>query len=431
MKINFISVFFKRDGFFLWKITTVFVLFVLCCTCSVGSPSRSLNDSGATPEGKTSLINANNQFALEFYSHLKDKESGKNIFFSPYSISTALSMVYEGAREETAREIESVFHFSTDGSVRRSSTAAIYNELNKNQSDYILSTANALWAQKDYPLLDELTKVVSEYYGGQLSNLDFINEAEKSRTTINSWIEDETRGKIKDALKPGMLNALTRIILANAIYFKGSWQMAFDEGDTQKEDFHVSGSETVKADMMRLTGEEFPYTETERLQVLEMPYKGDNLSMLVLLPKNKDMPSLEQALDISQLQGWRNQLKKQEVDVYIPKFQFKTEYRLNEQLKEMGMPLAFTPPSGNSGADLSGFTGNRDLFISFVQHLAFIDVNEEGTEAAAATVVGIELTSAPIDRTPVFRADHPFIFLIQEKKTGHILFMGKVANPNL
>ena len=432
MKINFIFTIFKRPIFFFRKIIYIFVVFVLflqCCTCSRGKSP--LNDTGATTEGKATLINANNQFALEFYSHLKDKESGKNIFFSPYSISTALGMTYEGAREATAQEMNSVFHFSSDDNIRRSSVAAIYNELNKNQSDYILSTANALWVQKDYPLLDEVTKVVSEYYGGGLNNLDFVNESEKSRTTINNWIEEETRGKIKEAIQPGMLNTLTRLVLTNAIYFKGSWEMAFDEGATQKEDFQVNDSETVKVDMMRLKEEEFPYAETEELQVLEMPYKGDNLSMLVLLPKGNDIQSLEQGLDIGKLKGWRDQLKKQKVDVYVPKFQFKSEYQLNEQLKEMGMPLAFTPPTENGGADFSGFTGKRDLYIAFVKHLAFVDVNEEGTEAAAATIGGIENTSVNINRHPVFRADHPFIFLIQEKKTGHILFMGKVTNPNL
>jgi serpin B len=434
MKINFMSAFVKKNDFFFKRITCAFVtcvLFLQCCTCSVGSSSQSLNDSGATPEGKASLINANNQFALEFYSHLKNQESEKNVFFSPYSISTALAMTYEGAKGETAEEMQSVFHFSENDKVRRSSVAAIYNELNKNQSDYTLSTANALWVQKDYPLLEEVTKVISEYYGGRLNNLDFIKEAEESRTTINNWIEDETNGKIKDAIKSGALGPLIRIILTNAIYFKGSWEIAFDEGDTQKEDFHVSSSQTVKADMMRLKEEEFPYMETEALQMLEMPYKGDNLSMLVLLSKDNDIQSLEQGLDTNSLSQWRDQLKKQKVDVYIPRFNFKTEYQLKEQLKAMGMPLVFTPPEGDRGADLSGFTENRNLYISFITHLAFVDVNEEGTEAAAATVVGIQTTSISIDSYPVFRADHPFIFLIQEKKTGHILFMGKVTNPNL
>ena len=426
MKVNFTFITFKRVYVF-----SIFILFLQCCSCSEGSSSQDLNDTGATEASKSALINANNQFAWELYARLKDKESGKNIFFSPISIFMALGMTYEGAKEETAREIESVFHFSADGNVRRSSMAAIFNALNSHSSDYVLSIANALWVQKDYPLLDEITKIIPEYYGGRLENLDFINEAEKSRTTINDWIEDKTQGKIENAVQPGMLNALTRLVLTNAIYFKGSWEMAFDKKDTQKEDFRVSDSETVQVDMMSLTKKEFPYAETETLQILEMPYKGDNLSMLVLLPKNNNISSLEQGLSISQLNGWRNHLRTQKVDVYIPKFKFKSEYQLKGQLTEMGMPLAFTAPSGNSGADFSGFTGKRDLFIGFVKHLAFVDVNEEGTEAAAATIVGMEKTAILIDRPPVFRADHPFIFLIQEKKTGQILFIGRVTNPNL
>ena len=427
MKINFTSIVFKKSVY----IFSVFILFLQCCTCSEGSSSQDLNDAGATEASKSALISANNQFAWELYAHLKDQESGKNIFFSPISIFMALGMTYEGAKEETAREIESVFHFSEDDNVRRPSMAAIFNALNSDSSDYVLSIANALWVQKDYPLLDEITKIIPEYYGGQLENLDFINEAEKSRTTINDWIEDKTRDKIQNAVQPGMLHALTRLVLTNAIYFKGNWEKAFDEKDTQKEDFKVNDSETVKVDMMSLTKKEFPYAETEALQILEMPYKGDKLSMLVLLPKNNNISSLEQGLSISQLNGWKSQLKTQEVDIYIPKFKFKSEYQLKDQLTKMGMPLAFTAPGGNGGADFSGFTGNKDLYIDFVTHLAFVDVNEEGTEAAAATIVGVKTTSVRIDRPPVFRADHPFIFLIQEKKTGQILFIGRVINPNL
>ena len=428
-------IFFKRK--ISYKITAVAVvaLFLQFCTCTCTSgPSSSigaLNDKGATAQSKAGLISANNQFALEFYSRIKDQEAGKNSFFSPYSISTAMGMTYEGARHETAREIQSVFHFSEENSVRRASVAAVYNQLNKNQGDYTLSTANALWIQKDYPLLSEVTEVVSQYYGGHLSNLDFINKTEQSRNTINEWIKDQTQEKIVDAIQHGVLGPLTRIVLTNAIYFKGSWEIAFAEGDTKEEAFRVSAGQTVQAPMMSIAGKEFGYTETQDVQILEMPYKGDNISMLVLLPKNDDMESLERGLDINKLSEWSRQLKKQEMDVYIPKFSFKSGYDLKELLKEMGMPLAFTPPEKDSGADFSGFVDKKELYISTVKHLAVIDVNEEGTEAAAATVVVMKATSVRRDAPPVFRADHPFIFLIREKQTGHILFMGKVINPLL
>ncbi len=380
-----------------------------------------VNASGSSPEGVDAVVEANNQFAFELYSELNKNEEG-NLFFSPYSISTALAMTYEGAREETAGEIQAVFHYPED-EIMKPNIAEVIRQLNEGSEDYELRTANALWAQKDFQFLEEYFDTVEEYYGGRVTNLDFIGETEESRQTINKWVEEQTNDKIKDLIPEGMLNQMTRLVLTNAIYFKGTWVYQFDEQDTRDMDFKINPYDTVKAQMMYLDNDEalFNYAETDELQMLELPYEGDEISMLVLLPKSK-FEALENELNAAKLNEYRDMLTKQEVIIYMPKFTFETKYNLNNQLTEMGMPTAFSP----NDADFSGMTGRRNLFIAFVIHQAYVDVNEEGTEAAAATGVGMELSAMPMN---IFRADHPFIFIIQQKDTGNILFLGRVMNP--
>ncbi len=387
-------------------------------------PAPPVDDSGATDQGVASVIEANNQFALEFYQQIKDGE--ENIFFSPYSISTALAMTYEGARGQTAQEMQSVFHFPEEDSIRRPAMAKIYNQINQEDKEYELYTANALWAQEDYSFLDEYINLIDQYYGGRVTNLDFIKETEKSRKTINDWVAQQTKDKILDLIPAGVLNELTRLVLTNAIYFKEQWLIQFDEENTTEEDFRVSPEKTIKVPMMSLTdGEiEFNYLETEKLQILEMPYDGEELSMLVLLPQEDSLVTLEESLNLDNLAQWREMLSQQPVNVFMPKFTFETKYFLNQDLQEMGMPTAFSMQ-----ADFSGMDGTKDLFISKVIHQAFIEVNEEGTEAAAATAVVIELKSVG-PSVAVFRADHPFIFLIQDNQSGNILFLGRVVNPS-
>jgi serpin B len=372
----------------------------------------------------SSVVNANNQFAFELYSKYKSKEG--NIFFSAYSLSSALAMTYEGARGQTADEIQSVFHFPKDDSLRRESFLKIYEQINKKDKKYQLRTANALWAQKDYKFLAEYFNLIDQYYRGKVTNLDFISQTEQSRITINNWVEEQTDNKIRNLIPPGVLNEMTRLVLTNAIYFKGFWDKQFDKKETKEEDFRTSPGNTVKVQMMSLTGEEaeFNYTETERLQILELPYEGEELSMLILLPKGDDLNALEESLNTENLSEWRNRLIEQRVEVYIPKFKFETKYFMAEDLKGMGMPTAFS-----MNADFSGMTGKKDLFISQVIHQAFVEVNEEGTEAAAATAVVWKGLSVRPKSIKIFKADHPFIFVIQEKETGDILFLGRVTNP--
>ena len=368
-----------------------------------------------------SAVNANNQFAFKLYSTYKSKDG--NIFFSPYSISSALAMTYEGAKGKTADEMQSIFNFSKDDSLRRGSFLEIKNIINQKDKKYKLSTANALWAQSGYEFLNDYFKLINQYYGGKVTNLDFINKTEESRMTINHWVEGQTNDKIKNLIPKGALDPYTRLVLTNAIYFKGKWAKEFDKNLTTEKDFRVSLNNTVKAQMMS-ENDDFNYTETESLQVLELPYQDNELSMIILLPKKDDLSVVEGALTLEKLSGYKNALEIQKVDVSIPRFKFETKYFMKEDLIKMGMLTAF---SGD--ADFSGMTGKHDLFIGQVIHQAFVDVNEEGTEAAAATAVIMEAGSAMPQQPKVFNADHPFLFLIQEKKTGNILFMGRVSNP--
>jgi serpin B len=402
-------------------------------------PSKSTlpkaDDTGATPEGISSTVEANNLFALDLYSELS--AGHENVFFSPYSIFTALAMTYEGARGQTAQEIRAVFHLLEDDHQRRSSIAAGYNRLNRQDAQHELHTANALWSQKDYQLLDEYTSTIEKYYGGKVTTVDFRNAVEEARKTINSWVEGQTNDRIKDLLPQGSLDASTLLVLTNAIYFKGDWVKSFEENGTRDEYFHIDKDEKVKVPMMRQTGAEavFNYAETEELQILEMLYAGEELSMLVLLPKEGlNLKALEESLTLDKLNEWRCALeeqrgdkpREQRVDVFMPKFTFKSKHILNETLKEMGMPTAFAP----GAADFSGISGKKDLFIGLVAHQAFVNVDEEGTEAAAATAVVIrEVAITEPATVPVFHANRPFVFLIQERETGCILFLGKVVNP--
>ncbi|HOW36562.1 MAG TPA: serpin family protein [Candidatus Omnitrophota bacterium] len=377
------------------------------------------------------VVNANNQFAFELYSKYKLKDG--NIFYSPYSIFSALAMTYEGARGKTAEEMRAVFYFPQDAAVRRDSFQKMYQQINRGDKKYKLSTANALWAQSDYKFLDDYFGLVDQYYGGKVTNLDFINEAEKSRLIINSWVEKQTNDKIKNLIPQGMIGRETRLVLTNAIYFKGLWLMPFNKKDTKEQDFKVSPGNKVKVPMMHLSGDEanFNYAETDKLQILELPYEGNELSMLILLPKNDDLRGLENSLGFKKLSEWKNLLSREEVSVYLPKFKLETKYFMVPDLISMGMTTAFTPGVDFGGkADFSGMTGNKQLNIDAVIHQAFVDVYEEGTEAAAATAVLMEFGVAmPSQPAKIFKADHPFLFLIQDRESGNILFMGRVSDP--
>lgn len=402
-------------------VATVAVLFLF--PYQPGQPPK-VNSSSSTTQGIQGVVNANNKFAFDLYSQLNKTEKG-NLFYSPYSISAALAMTYEGAKGRTANEMKSAFHFP-ESNILRPNFAAIYNDINTGAKDYELKTGNALWVQQDFPLLSDFTSMVEKYYGGKAANLDFVKENEKSRQTINSFLEQQTDNKIKDLIPAGVLDTMTRLVLTNAIYFKGTWQWEFDTSDTRNEDFKITPENTVKVSMMNMNPKEatFNYADTEDAQILELPYKGDKISMLVILPK-KDLASIESFLTANKLDEYKSQMKETELDsISLPKFEFDTKYFMKDTLSALGMPTAFSA----TAADFSGMTGIKNLYIGAVIHQAYIKVDEKGTEAAGATAVTMQLKKA-IMPSNIFRADHPFMFAIQDKNTGNILFLGRVIDP--
>ncbi len=379
------------------------------------------DDSKATSESVKKVVEANNQFAIKFYDKIKDNKG--NLFYSPYSMSMAFGMMYEGAKEKTASEIESVFNFPTDDDTRRGAMARIYDELNNYDEDYKFTVANALWIDENYKLLEDYTKNVEKYYGGVAKNVDFSRDITKSTEIINSWVEDKTNNKIKDLFPQGSLSENTKLVLTNAVYFKGTWKFEFKKENTREGDFTKDDGSVVKTQMMNLNGEEFKYLRDDKLQIIEMPYDGEKLSMMIILPEK--IGDFEKSLSSEKINEWNNELKEQKVNVYLPKFIMNTKYSLNEYLKSLGMPLSFT-----ENADFSGIDGTKNLFVQSAIHQAFVDVNEEGTEAAAATGISMGVTSVGPGQGPeVFRADHPFIFIIRDKTNDNILFMGRMSEP--
>jgi serpin B len=412
----------------IWIITSIVVALILIVGGFFLFKQNALpaNNNPLSTEGLSNVVDANNKFAIDLYSKYKTNDG--NVFFSPYSISTALAMTYEGARGQTAEEMQKVFYFPEDSNTMRNGYANLYAEINKPGKKYKLSAANALWAENDFQFLDEYFNVVDQYYNGKVTNLNFKQDSEGSRVTINNWVEDKTNDKIKDLIPSGLITPMTRLVLTNAVYFKGEWVKQFNKDDTIERDFTTDSNNVVKAFMMQRTDDEsiYNYGENNILQILEMPYSGDDLSMLIILPKDNNLEDVEKAFTTDKLSDWKDELKEQRVNVLLPSFKFETKYFMAEDLAEMGMPTAF----GNA-ADFSGMTGKMDLAISQVIHQAFVEVNEEGTEAAAATAVIMRETSTGLGgpTIPVFNANHPFIFIIQQKDTGNILFMGRVSNP--
>ncbi len=397
--------------------------------------SSRTNRTGKQPAASLSenakvVVQANNEFGIDFYSQLagQPENEGRNIFFSPWSISSALAITYEGARNTTADEIRSVFHFPASFDTLRKGYLELSSSLNGGDSGFTLNTANALWAEKTYSFLPDYVGNANRYYGAKTTNLDFVNNPDMSRNTINSWVEEKTKHKITGLIPEGGIDPSTVLVITNAIYFKGTWLKQFDPEKTMEEDFILGDGTTLRVPMMTRTDKdaEYWYAETESLQVLGMPYahnKGKGLSMLVLLPKGNDLESIETTLSVWKIEELNQALTYQRVMVSFPRFKMETTYSLSDTLSEMGMPSAF------SDADFSGMDGSRNLFIDEAYHKAYIDVNEEGTEAAAATAVVMNRSLAPGEPVPVFRADHPFLFLIQDNDTGNILFMGRMANP--
>ena len=366
------------------------------------------------------ISQGNTAFALDLYGQLRSTEG--NMFFSPYSISTALAMTQGGARGETARQMTKTLHLTPNVHADFAKLQQRLNEVQQ-QGKVKLAIANSIFPQVDYRFRPEYVGLVKKNYGSEVTPLNFAGDTEGSRLAINRWVEQRTNDKIKDLIKPGLLDPLTRMVLANAIYFKGDWASQFKPKSTREQPFRLSAAKSVKTPMMYQKAS-FGYYADRELSVLEMPYVGNAVTMCVLLPKKVDgLAAIEKKLSAAQLDQWLGRFRKTKVMVTLPKFKMTAEFNLSTALKKLGMKDAFTEGT----ADFSGMDGSRNLYIYAVVHKAFVDVNEEGTEAAAATAVVIRTRSAV--RYPSFRADHPFLFLIRDKATGSILFMGRYSAP--
>ena len=382
----------------------------------------------ATARQKREVVREANALAFDLYAQLrKDKEQkGKNIFFSPFSISSALAMTYAGAAGNTAAEMRKVLHFDLKEQELHPAFSDLTASFNKRGKDgnYKLALANRLWGQKDYHFLQNFLEMNKLYYGAGIERVNFVKDPDGSRKTINAWVEKKTEDRIQELLKPIHIKPDTRLVLTNAIYFKGDWAAKFNKRRTCKSPFAISAGEKVKVPMMSQTAK-FPYAQCDGFEVLELPYKGEELAMLVLLPDRKsNLDALEKKLDGRTLTATLGKIRKQKVSVRLPKFKMTWELDLVKTFKAMGIKDAFV----YRRADFSGMDGSRTLFISAIVHKAFVGVDEVGTEAAAATAVVMTKGCAG-PKYPCFCADRPFVFVIRDRKTGSILFMGRVTNP--
>ncbi len=372
----------------------------------------------------TAAVEGNNAFAAGLYGQVSKSEG--NVFFSPESISTALALAYAGARGETASEMASTLHFSLPADKLHPAMGALLKGLNAEHPGYQLRVANALWAEQNYKFLDDYLNLTKADYDAGLQKVDFEKAHEAARATINAWVEKKTENRIRDLLPPGSVSPDTRLVLTNAIYFKGDWATPFPKAATTVEDFHVASESAVKAPLMHLH-EKFSYFESGGFKAIALPYKSGELSMIVVLPNAVDgLPALEKQLTAAHLEQLLRSLQgARDIILTLPRFTMTRQFALGDTLQAMGMRLAFNPHA----ADFSGMTGQRDLWISSVIHKAFVDVNEEGTEAAAATATGMVAMAMAYHPPPVvFRADHPFLFLICDNRSGAILFMGRVID---
>lgn len=386
----------------------------------LGGPATSI-----APADITALARDNGEFALALYRKLSASDG--NVFLSPYSISAALAMTYAGARGDTERQMAASLHFSLSQSRLHPAFAGLDAQLAEAQRSggIRLSVANSLWPQKDYALLADYLSLVKTQYGVSVTALDYAGATEAARATINGWVAEKTEQRITDVIQPGDLTPLTRLVLANAIYFKGTWRSEFKVARTRPEPFLLAAGGSVPTPLMTQTLK-CRHASLPSLDLVELPYVGGSAAMLVLLPKDAaGLRRLESELTGAKLTSWLGELRQKDVTVFLPKFKVTCRFNLGSTLAEMGMPDAFDVGKAN----FSGMDGRTDgLFIGSVVHKAFVDVNEEGTEAAAATGVAMAVRSMPSPPV-VFRADRPFVFLIQHRETGSILFAGRVADP--
>lgn len=389
----------------------------------VAAGCASAADAPAAP----SIVQSNSAFAVDLYQ----RETGRagNLFFSPYSISTALAMTFAGARGETERQMAQVLHFAESPEGVARAFAGLSKELAaiEQAREVQLSIANSLWCQQDYPFNRQFLKLARQDFAAQARQVNFHAQPEATIKEINDWVAHKTQDKIQNLMQPGDINDQTRLVLCNAVYFKGQWAAQFEKSKTRPAPFFTAPNKPVETPMMwqRLA---LRSKELDGFYLLDLPYTNHALSMVILLPKAVDgLPAMEKELNAAQLNGWLADLEganPAKAEVFLPKFKLACRLELAQELAAMGMASAFGPQ-----ANFSGLSARGGLCINAVVHQAMVDVNEEGTEAAAATGVAVRSMAIARPMIPVFRVDHPFLFLLRENQTGTILFLGRVEDP--
>jgi serpin B len=394
-----------------------------------------------------SVVDGNTTFALNLYSQLATNSG--NLFFSPYSISTCLAMLYAGASGNTEQQMSQVLGFGTNQQQFASLFGQLQAKLEADQQTNAieLNLANALWLQEGFPFLPAFLQTATNQYQANLGQADFITQASEVTDEINNWVAQETQNRIQNIVPPGAIDSSTRLVLANAIYFLGLWSIPFQATNTSTQPFYLSNTTLVQVPLMHqpllhvvgtdsnLVTVTYNYMQTYSVQsgplssndfqAIELPYGSNQLSTLLLLPSQTDgLGWLEQQLSPAFLSNVLAQMRPQPVEIFLPRFTMDSSFNLGKTLSAMGMRDAFTP----FVADFSGIDGGQDLYVSRVLHKAWGQVNEAGTEAAAATVITV--VSTAVNLPPVFRADHPFLFLIRDTQTGSVLFLGRLTNPS-
>jgi serpin B len=414
----------------LLAVSLILSLLILGCTSKPNpdeegpAPVKPPAADRATKEDKAAVVQANNAFALDLLGRLDGKE---NVFFSPAGISTALAMTYAGARGETAEQMAKALHLPADAKHLHPAFAALMWELQGSGQPrgYRLNIANALWGDRTTQFKADFLQTMQDNYVAGLQQVSFA-KPEDSRLQINAWIARQTGNRIKDLLKSGDLTPDARLVLTNALYFKGDWEQEFKAEDTREEAFHAAPKEDVSVPMMHKTAEYRFLTNKEKgFQLLEMPYKDSSLAMVVLLPQKGDgLAALEKTLTADDFRMTAGPRRNKVIET-MPKFQMTRRLDLGGQLRSMGMKAAFEP----GVADFSGASDEKPLFLSKVAHEAWLEVNKKGSEAAAATDVVMAKGEEKPETPAVFRADHPFLFLIRDTRTDMILFLGRMNNP--
>mgnify|MGYP001148779518 CR=1 FL=1 len=377
------------------------------------------------------LVDGNSAFALDLYQRLAHEQGGENLFYSPYSISLALAMTYAGARGETEQQMADTLNYTLPQERLHPAFNALDQILatrgeaaeGKDDEGFRLNIANAIWGQEGYTFLEGFLDTLARNYGAGLRVLDFAGAPERARVTINDWVSEKTEGKIEELIPKGLIGPMTRLVLTNAIYFNAAWAEPFEEQQTGDGTFDLLDGGQAQVPMMHQTTS-FGYAEGEGYQAVELPYDGQELSMVILLPDAGEFETFEASLTDDWLSATLGRLDRRQVALTMPKFEFDSGFSLNDALTAMGMEDAFS-----GAADFSGMTGDRDLFISSVIHKAFVSVDEEGTEAAAATAVVMMESAAPSEPVEV-TVDRPFVFAIRDIETGALLFFGRVVDPS-